>query len=399
MRSGEAFQVFKEVKRVVLDKTGTITRGKPKVIEVVALGKADQREVLRLAAAAESASEHSLGQAIVERAHQEVPELPVATSFQAYPGEGIEAMVAGETVLVGTSHFLSKQGIDIAVQGKQRELEEQGFTVVLVAHGKTVIGLIGIGDAIKDDAAEAVVRMKATGMEPIMITGDNQRAARAIAAAVGINNVLAEVLPGGKAEQVRKFQEGAYRVAMVGDGINDAPALTQADVGIAIGTGTDIAIEAADIVLVGDRLNGVVDAYYIGKSSFAKTVQNVALAFAFNGIGIPAAMTGLLHPVWAMVAMAASVTTVLLNSFGAKLIPATKMQRGEERAQTLKLMVPTIHCEGCRQAIEQAVAGMPGVKSVQVDLEHKLVTVTLQNDPSHEVKVREAIRKAGHIIV
>ncbi|MBI4312031.1 MAG: HAD-IC family P-type ATPase, partial [Chloroflexi bacterium] len=155
----------------------------------------------------------------------------------------------------------------------------------------------------------------------VMITGDNWRTAKAVAAQVGISEVLAGVLPHEKAEQIRELQRQGYRVAMVGDGINDAPALMQADVGIAIGTGTDIAIESADIILVGDRVGGVVDAYFIGKSSFHKTVQNVALAFAFNGIGVPAAVTGFVHPVFAMIAMAASVTAVLLNSFGGRLMP------------------------------------------------------------------------------
>jgi cation transport ATPase len=240
--------------------------------------------------------------------------------------------------------------------------------------------------------------MKAVGLEPVMITGDNWRTARSIASQVGIDEVLAEVLPDQKAEQVRQLQKQGYRVAMVGDGINDAPALMQADVGIAIGAGTDIAIESADVILLGDRLGGVVDAYHIGKSSFRKTVQNVSLAFAFNGIGVPAAVTGLVHPVFAMIAMAASVTTVLLNSFGGRLLPTPSRKREKVEVHAVKLVVPSMHCQGCETAVRDAVLKVEEVKTVEIDLEQKLVTITLRNRLSQEAKVREAIRKAGHII-
>ncbi len=178
--------------------------------------------------------------------------------------------------------------------------------------------------------------MKAAGLKPILITGDNGRTARAVAAAVGIEQVLAEVLPNEKAQNIRELQAQGYRVAMVGDGINDAPALMQADVGIAIGAGADIAIESSDVILVGERLTAVVDAYHIGRSSYRKTVQNLMLAFAFNGIGVPLATTGLVHPVWAMVAMVLSVSTVLVNSFGGRLIPkAGVVQRKAPEPHTL----------------------------------------------------------------
>ncbi|MFQ5894239.1 MAG: heavy metal translocating P-type ATPase [Nitrospinota bacterium] len=320
MRSGEAFQVSKDVRKVVLDKTGTLTRGKPQVVELVPAGAYQEGHVLALAAAAESSSEHPLARAIVERA--EGASFPEPQDFQALPGRGIRATVENKPVLVGSPRFLAEEGIDLAsVQERLEAMEGQGRTVVAVAEAGRLAGLIAIADTLKADAAEAVARMSDAGLEPVMVTGDNWRTARAVASQVGITEVMAEVLPDQKAEKVRELQGRGYRVAMVGDGINDAPALMQADVGIAIGAGTDIAIESADVVLVGDRLGGVVDAYYIGKSSFRKTLQNVTLAFAFNGIGVPAAITGLVHPVMAMVAMAASVTTVLLNSFGGKLIP------------------------------------------------------------------------------
>lgn len=326
MRSGEAFQVFKDVRKVVLDKTGTITKGKPAVSRIVSLEPGKEMVVLRLAAAAEAASEHPLGRAIVSYALQEGVTVGGAEDFRAYPGKGVAATVEGQRVVVGTVRFVEELGIDASVlKDRQIALEEHGETVVLVAAKGHLLGLCSMGDTLKGDAPEAIAAIKAVGLEPVMITGDNWRTARAVAAQVGIAEVLAEMLPDQKAEYVRKLQRQGYRVAMIGDGINDAPALTQADVGIAIGTGTDIAIESADVVLVGDRLGGVVQAYHIGKSSYVKTVQNVSLAFAFNGIGVPAAVTGFVHPVWAMMAMAASVTVILLNSFGDRVITLPRL--------------------------------------------------------------------------
>ena len=301
---------------------------------------------------------------------------------------------------MGNSRLLLEQGIDnSSAQSQQRELEKQGLTVVLVSHKHKTIGLMAIGDAIKEDAPQAIAKMKNKGLEPVMVTGDNWRTARAVADQVGISEVLAEVLPGQKAEAVRRLQGKGYRVAMVGDGINDAPALMQADVGIAIGTGTDIAIESADIVLIGSSLDKVLDAYHIAKNSFTKTVQNVVLAFTFNGLGIPVAMTGLLHPAWAMLAMAASVTVVLINSFGGKLLPAPSAKREEIKTHTLKLNVPTMHCEGCEQVIRDAVLKVKGVEAVEIDLGRKLVSVTLRDGDITKGKIRRQIVKADHTIV
>lgn len=329
MRSGEAFQVFKDVRVILLDKTGTITAGRPAVSKVATLGTHDVTDVLRLAATVEVASEHPLARAVVDHALAEGVTLARAEAFRAHPGRGVEALVDGRRVLVGTARFLREQDVDVAaLAARQRALEESGQTVVAVAAGDEAVGLIALGDAVKEDAAGAVAQMQAEGMEPVMITGDNWRTARAVAATVGIERVLAEVLPREKSAEVRRLQRKGRRVAMVGDGINDGPALMQADVGIAMGTGTDVAIESADIVLVGGRLGGVVEAYRIGRRSYTKTVQNVVLAFAFNGIGVPAAVTGLVHPGWAMGAMAASVTVVLLNSFGDRVLTLPRRDRG-----------------------------------------------------------------------
>ena len=329
MRSGEAFQVFKDVTHVLLDKTGTITKGKPEVTEVLAVPSpegagAGEETVLRLAASVENASEHPLGRAIVDHARRRKIALAGVQDFRALPGRGVEARLEGQTVFVGSPAFFAERGADLTpVRADLERLQAEARTVVLVGvateEGRpTVVGLVAIADPVKEDAREAIARMRAVGLEPVMITGDHERTARAVASAVGIERVLAQVLPGEKAEQVRALQAQGHRVAMVGDGINDAPALMQADVGIAIGAGTDIAIESSDVILVQDRLSGVVDAYQIGRRAYRKTVQNLALAFAFNGVGVPLAVTGLVHPVWAMVAMVLSVSAVLLNAFAGR---------------------------------------------------------------------------------
>ncbi len=315
MRSAEAFQALKEIRKVVLDKTGTITRGKPAVVAVVPLDGRDRGEVLRLAAAAERASEHPLARAVMAAAAAEQLPVPPAQDFDAVPGKGVRATVAGHRVAIGSPTFVASERVPLTPAAHQIEaLQQAGNTIVVLAVDNQATGLLAIADQIKADAGDAIERLRAAGLEPVMLTGDNGRTARAVAERVGIVAYRAEVLPGDKAAAVRDLQRQGYRTAMVGDGINDAPALMQADVGIAIGGGTDIAIESADIVLVGERLGAVVDAYHIGKASYRKTVQNLSLAFAFNGIGVPLAVTGLVHPVWAMIAMVASVTTVLTNS-------------------------------------------------------------------------------------
>ncbi len=328
MRSAEAFQALKDVRRVVLDKTGTITRGKPAVIEIVALSGYDKRDALRLAASAEVASEHPLARAVVTAGQAQGLQLPKAEDFQAAPGRGLTATVEAHRVALGSPSFIESEGVDMtAASGRIESLQEAGNTAIALAADGELRALFAIADEIKPDAKEAITRLREAGLKPMMLTGDNRRTARAVAQAVGIDDYRAEVLPQGKADVVRELQRQGHRVAMVGDGINDAPALMQADVGIAIGAGTDIAIESADVVLVGERLGAVVDAWHIGKASYRKTVRNLLLAFAFNGIGIPLAATGLVHPVWAMIAMAASVSTVLANSFAGRLLPRLRRPR------------------------------------------------------------------------
>ncbi|HWP22969.1 MAG TPA: heavy metal translocating P-type ATPase [Candidatus Binatia bacterium] len=404
MRSGEAFQVFKDVKKVVLDKTGTITVGRPRVADVIPLDGGSVDSLLEVAASAERPSEHPLAEAVVESAEQRGVKLREAREFKAVAGGGVCAQVNGKNILIGNLRFLQQEGIPVdTVEKKASSLEVQAKTVVGISEDGRIIGLVSITDAIKEDAPEAIRRMKKAGLSPVMITGDNWQTARTIAAQVGIAEVYAQVLPQDKAAKVRELQGDGTRVAMVGDGINDAPALMQADVGVAIGAGTDIAIESSDIILVGERLSGFVDAYYIAKRSYRKTVQNLALAFCFNGVGVPLATTGIVHPVWAMMAMAASVTTVLLNSFGGRLLPKTRKKKERERAEKediekLDFVIPSIHCEGCVQVIRNALTRLPEVSEVEGNPAEKHLIVAVQKGSLSREDIAAEISKLGHVV-
>ncbi len=316
LRTGEAFQAFGQIRRMVFDKTGTLTEGAFTVRELEAIG--DRDELLAIAAAAELPSEHPLGAAIVAAGRERGLALTSADEFHAISGRGVSAIVDGATAVVGSPAYVAEHTGEFGrLAQRAEELERAGRTVVAVGRDGQLLGLISLGDEVRHDAGEALSALRRQGITPVMVTGDNARAARRVAADLGIDEVYAEVLPQDKAAIVRELQR-AGRVAMVGDGINDAPALAQADVGIAMGGGTDIAIESADVVIVGNRMAAVLTARDIGRKSYRRTKQNVALAFGFNIIGIPVAATGLVSPVWAMIVMAVSVTAVFANSMRGK---------------------------------------------------------------------------------
>ena len=320
MRTGEAFQTFGQVRHVLLDKTGTLTEGRPAVRQIVvaAAGVAED-EVLALAAAAESPSQHPLARAIVDAARTRGLPVVDPDRFESITGFGVDATVGARHVLVGRPQLLTDRGVDAATVATIVDpLEAAGRTVAAVAVDGVLIGAVALGDELRADAIEAVGRMRAAGMRPVLVTGDNEQAARSVAEKAGIEEVHAGVLPDGKADIVRQLQAAGARVAMVGDGINDAPALMQADVGIAMGGGTDIAVESADVIILRDDVTAVLTARDISRSSYRRTRQNVSLAFLFNGVGIPLAATGLVEPVWAMIAMALSVTTIFVNSLGGR---------------------------------------------------------------------------------
>jgi len=317
IRSGEAIQALKDVRVVVFDKTGTITKGKPEVTDLIPNPESpipDSR-LLYWAASAERGSEHPLGRAIVERAEAEGLTLAEPREFQALRGKGVVATVDGHRVLVGSRRLMEEHGLDVAPLEKTvRRLEEEARTAILVAVDDHLAGVLAVADTLKEDSRDAIAELHRMGLETAMITGDNRRTAEAIARRVGIDHVLAEVLPDGKVAEVRKLQEQMGPVAFVGDGINDAPALAQADVGIAIGTGTDIAIEAGDVTLVRGELTGVVEAINLSRATFRKIRENLFWAFFYNVVMIPLAVIGWMHPVLAEIAMATSSVTVVTNA-------------------------------------------------------------------------------------
>lgn len=313
MRTGEAFQTLRLVRCVVFDKTGTLTVGKP-VLQEIEAAAGGEDALLALAAAAEAASEHPLAGAIVDAAFERGLALPQVARFEAVAGRGVVARIAGDDVLVGSPRFLAERGVALsAFEARVAELEAAGRTVVGVAQNGRLRGVLALGDRVRPEARAVVEALARAGVTSVLVTGDNERAARRVAGEIGIEEVHAGLLPGEKAELLRRLQRQG-RVAMVGDGINDAPALMQANVGLAMGRGTDIAIDAADIVILNNRLDAVPAAREVSRWSYRKLLQNVSLAFVFNGIGIPLAATGLVYPVWAMAAMAASVTTIFFNS-------------------------------------------------------------------------------------
>ncbi len=317
IRSGEAIQTLKDVAVVIFDKTGTITKGKPEVTDVIGMANEQMThdQILRWAASAERGSEHPLGRAIVERAQNEGIPLDEPRDFRAIRGRGVTALLEGKHVLVGSRRLMEEQGLSpTSFEQTLQELESEGKTAMLVAVGDRLVGVIAVADTLKADSADAIAALHRMGLETAMITGDNRRTADAIAKRVGMDHVMAEVLPDGKVAEVQTLQERFGSVAFVGDGINDAPALTQANVGIAIGTGTDIAIEASDVTLVRGELTGVVEAVNLSRATFRKIKQNLFWAFFYNVIMVPLAVIGWMHPVLSEIAMATSSVTVVTNA-------------------------------------------------------------------------------------
>jgi len=316
IRKGEAIQTMKEIKYVVFDKTGTITKGKPEVIGVYSGAGKNEKYLMEIAASIEKNSEHPLSKAIVNYAKEilKIKKLRDVKNFKILRGQGVEGNITGKKILIGNSKLMEENKIILkGFENKIKEFELSGKTTMIVAENKKVIGVVAVADAVKEDSALAVRILNKKGYKTVMITGDNLATAKAIASQVGIKEVIANVLPEDKANKVRELQKKGM-VAFVGDGINDAPALKQANVGFAMGSGTDIAIEAGDIVLVKGSLVGVVQAINLSKATFSKIKQNLFWAFAYNTVAIPIAVAGLLNPVIAEIAMALSSITVVTNA-------------------------------------------------------------------------------------
>jgi Cu+-exporting ATPase len=322
IRSAESLEMAHKLQALILDKTGTITKGQPSLTDVIPIDNVTEDELLRLVASAECSSEHPLGQAIIQGASDRGLELAESSEFQSITGKGIRVSIDGHQILVGNRHLLDDAGIETVNLEKQAErLAADGKTPMMVAVDNRPAGVIAVADTIKEDSVAAVATLRRLGIEVVMMTGDNRRTAEAIARQVGIERVLAEVLPQDKALEVSRLQGENKLVGMVGDGINDAPALAQADVGIAIGTGTDVAIEASDVTLISGELAGVVTAITLSRSTMRNIRQNLVFAFFYNIVGIPIA-AGVLYPAFgillspmiAAAAMALSSLSVVTNA-------------------------------------------------------------------------------------
>ncbi|MTI81045.1 MAG: copper-translocating P-type ATPase [Firmicutes bacterium] len=315
IKGGEHLESAYRLNAVVLDKTGTITKGEPSLTDIVVAGERSEEELLKLAASAESSSEHPLAKAIVEAAKERNISLKDAKDFNAIPGHGISVAIEKEKFLIGTAKLMADNNVDISpMKQKAAELEGEGKTAMYVGSDKQLIGIIAVADTIKENSLQAVQRMQELELDVWMITGDNRRTAEAIAQEVGITNVMAEVLPEQKADKIKELQQQGKQVGMVGDGINDAPALATADVGFAIGTGTDVAMEAADITLIKGDLQGVVNSIKLSRATMRNIKQNLFWAMIYNSVGIPVAALGFLSPILAGAAMAFSSVSVVTNA-------------------------------------------------------------------------------------
>ncbi|MER2048273.1 MAG: heavy metal translocating P-type ATPase [Solibacillus sp.] len=314
-KGGEHLEQTQSINTVVVDKTGTVTHGKPVLTNISLAEGQNEEQFLSLIGAAEKQSEHPLAQAIVQGIQEKDIKMSKVQYFEAVPGYGIQATVSGQGVLIGTRKLMQQYGVDVtAILHEMEFMESEGKTVMIAAVNGTYAGLVAVADTIKGTSREAIDRLQKMGIKVIMMTGDNERTAQAIGKEIGIDAIIAEVLPEGKADEVKKLQQQGNKVAMVGDGINDAPALATADIGMAIGTGTDVAMEAADITLIRGDLNSVADAIIMSRKTMRNIKQNLFWAFAYNTVGIPIAALGLLAPWVAGAAMAFSSVSVVLNS-------------------------------------------------------------------------------------
>ena len=435
IKSGEALEVTHNIQSVVLDKTGTITQGKPAVTDIRGV-KTDSKELLKIAAAMEKKSEHPLAEAVLAKAEEEKISLPEASEFSAVAGMGIEAVIEGKKYYAGNLRLMKEKGIDCTgIKDYLETLTGEGKTPLLFADEKELLGVVGAADIVKPTSAQAIRELKKMGIQVIMLTGDNERTAKAIQRQLDIDTVIAEVLPQDKEREVAKLQENGQKVAMVGDGINDAPALARADVGIAIGAGTDVAIESADIVLMKNDLLDVVTAISLSKAVIRNIKENLFWAFFYNVCGIPLAAgvfytaLGLkLSPMFGAAAMSLSSLFVVSNALRLRFFHVLKKPQKEEdgivqttekiNGQTGKkqivntsaeavenkeemnmytMKIEGMMCPHCQAAVTKALNGIEGVKA-EVDLEKKEAYVEAADSVSKE-ELTKAVVDAGYEVV
>lgn len=420
IKSAESLELLHKVQTVVLDKTGTVTMGQPRVTDILCAPGVTEEELLCVAASAEKPSEHPLAHAIVEESQaRHIPLCPVS-GFRSVPGGGIQATLSGEAVLAGNAGYLAQNGVSLAaMEAEAHLLAEDGKTPLFFAESGRLLGCVAVADVVKPDSAKAIAALRRMGRRVVLLTGDNQRTANAIARQIGVDQVIAQVLPQDKAKCVAQLQQQGQRVAMVGDGVNDAPALAQADVGLAIGAGTDIAIESADVVLMKSSLLDIPAAMDLSRAVLRNIKQNLFWAFFYNSIGIPVAAGVLypalhltLNPMLAAAAMSLSSVCVVSNAlrlrgwkppvFPDQPAPTAPLpesavfqsQGKEENTVNKTIHIDGMMCTHCTGRVEKALNDLPGVEAT-VDLNSKSAAVTCTPDVSDDT-LRQAVEDAGY---
>ncbi len=415
-KSAEALETLHSVNTVVLDKTGTITEGRPQVTDLIPAGEGGESRLLAAAAALEAPSEHPLAEAILERAREEGIAVSEVSEFQAVSGRGVTALLGGQRCAAGNLALMQERRVDVSRVGEACDrLAAEGKTPLYFAEEGELLGVIAAADPVRETSAEAIAALRSLGLEVVMLTGDNRRTAEAIRARLSIERAVAEVLPQDKEREVRALQEQGRRVAMVGDGINDAPALTRADVGAAIGAGTDVAIESADLVLIKSDLRDLVTAIRLSHATIRNIRTNLFWAFFYNAVGIPLAagaffpLFGLrLNPMFGAAAMSLSSFCVVTNALrlrgfrplptaghAGRQDPAFNDNNTEEDNQMKKIIaVEGMHCQHCQASVEKALSQIDGVEAAKVDLAKKNATVTLSHEVDDAVLTR-AVADAG----
>lgn len=420
IKSAESLELLHKVQTVVLDKTGTVTMGQPRVTDILCAPGVTEEELLCVAASAEKPSEHPLAHAIVEESQaRHIPLCPVS-GFRSVPGGGIQATLSGEAVLAGNAGYLAQNGVSLAaMEADAHRLAEDGKTPLFFAESGRLLGCVAVADVVKPDSAKAIAALRRMGRRVVLLTGDNQRTANAIARQIGVDQVIAQVLPQDKAKCVAQLQQQGQLVAMVGDGVNDAPALAQADVGLAIGAGTDIAIESADVVLMKSSLLDIPAAMDLSRAVLRNIKQNLFWAFFYNSIGIPVAAGVLypalhltLNPMLAAAAMSLSSVCVVSNAlrlrgwkppvFPDQPAPTAPLpesavfqsQGKEENTVNKTIHIDGMMCTHCTGRVEKALNDLPGVEAT-VDLDSKSAAVTCTPDVSDDT-LRQAVEDAGY---
>ena len=420
IKSAESLELLHKVQTVVLDKTGTVTMGQPRVTDILCAPSVTEEELLCVAASAEKPSEHPLAHAIVEESQARHNPLCPVSGFRSVPGGGIQATLSGEAVLAGNAGYLAQNGVSLAaMEADAHRLAEDGKTPLFFAESGRLLGCVAVADVVKPDSAKAIAALRRMGRRVVLLTGDNQRTANAIARQIGVDQVIAQVLPQDKAKCVAQLQQQGQRVAMVGDGVNDAPALAQADVGLAIGAGTDIAIESADVVLMKSSLLDIPAAMDLSRAVLRNIKQNLFWAFFYNSIGIPVAAGVLypalhltLNPMLAAAAMSLSSVCVVSNAlrlrgwkppvFTDQPVPTAPLpesavfqsQGKEENTVNKTIHIDGMMCTHCTGRVEKALNDLPGVEAT-VDLDSKSAAVTCTPDVSDDT-LRQAVEDAGY---